>query len=86
MKSGILSLLFLFYICFTGINNAQSGEVNYQLYNLILKEYTKLGKIKYKELSADSRLSEVVEQFSKVNPDEIKSSNDKLAFWINVYN
>jgi hypothetical protein len=86
MKSGILSLLFLSYISLTSVSNAQSGQVNYQLYNLVLKEYTKLGKIKYKELSADSRLSEVVKQFSKVNPDDIKSSNDKLAFWINVYN
>jgi hypothetical protein len=60
--------------------------MNYQLYNLILKEYVKLGKIRYKELSTDLRISEVVGQFGKINPGEIKSSNDKLAFWINLYN
>ena len=83
-----LAFLLLFSICLSSLQiiNAQSSSINYQLYNLVLKEYTRLGKVKYKELLNDSRLSEVVEQFEKVNPDEIKSSNDKLAFWINVYN
>ena len=79
-------LLLLFYFSLLQINNAQSREINYQLYNLVLKKYIKLGKVKYKELFNDSRLSGFVKQIEKVNPDTIKSSNDKLAFWINVYN
>ena len=86
MKSGILLYFFLLCLFLPEVNNPQSRPVNYQLYNVVLKEYTRYGKIKYKELSADSRISEVIKQFSNVNPDEIKSSNDKLAFWINVYN
>jgi len=86
MKQRVLSLLLLFCLSSLQIVNAQHSSVNYQLYNLVLKEYVKLGKVKYKELSNDSRLSEVVELFGKVNPDELMSANDKLAFWINVYN
>jgi hypothetical protein len=84
MKQRVLILLF----CFSSlhINNAQSGDSNYQLFNLVLNKYVKLGKVNYKEMSIDSRVSGVVEQFEKVNPDKIKLSNDKLAFWINLYN
>jgi len=84
MKQIILFILFSFSLLHNC--NAQSKGMNYQLYNLILKEYVKLGKIRYKELSTDLRISEVVGQFGKINPGEIKSSNDKLAFWINLYN
>jgi hypothetical protein len=86
MKQRSLFLLYFFGLFSLQICNAQSGSTNYQLYNLILKEYTKLGKVKYKELANDSRLPEVVQQFEKINPDQLKTSNDKLAFWINVYN
>jgi hypothetical protein len=86
MKQRVLSLLLLFCFSSLQIIYAQQNSINYQLYNLVLKEYVKLGKVKYKELSNDSRLSEVVESFEKVNPDELNSANDKLAFWINVYN
>lgn len=86
MKQRVLSLLFLFSLSTLQISNAQGSGINYQLYNLVLKEYTKLGKVKYKELANDSRLAEIIEQFEKVNPDSIKTLNDKLAFWINVYN
>jgi hypothetical protein len=84
MKKIILSILFT--LSLLPASNAQIKGVDYQLYNLILKKYVKLGEIRYKELSADSRISEIVEQFQKINPDEIKSSNDKMAFWINTYN
>jgi hypothetical protein len=84
MKQVFLCLIII--LSLSPANKAQNMGINYQLYNLVLKEYVKIGKIRYKELSADSRLSEIVEQFGKINPDNMKSSNDKLAFWINVYN
>jgi len=65
---------------FAQVNNPQ------EIYSLILKTYVKLGCVKYKELSSDSRLAEYIDYLYKCNIENLPVENNNLAFWINVYN
>ncbi len=55
------------------------------LFTEILTKYVKNGLVNYKNLMSDKRLAVYLEQLSKTNPDKL-NRNEKLAFWINVYN
>ncbi len=76
-----LVILFLFLT----ISNAYSQD-NHLLFSNILNKYVNNGKVNYKGLLSENSLDHYLSQLSSTNPDTIKSSNDKLAFWINTYN
>jgi len=66
------------------LGNKISTQDN-QMYNNILKKYVKDGLVDYKNLVDDKHLDKYLQQLSETNPDNF-SRNEKLAFWINVYN
>ncbi len=61
---------------------------NYDAWNALLGKYVAAdGRVDYKGLKADSAaLNRVTEAFSAQTPTDNWSTNQRLAFWINVYN
>ena len=79
MNKTILIIFFLSNFLF-----AQTAK--HELFTKILNDYVVNGFVKYNELKSDKRLDEYLIQLSKTDPEKISNKNDKLAFWINVYN
>lgn len=74
-------LLTLLLLVFTLSVSAQE----HKLFTEILQEHVKDGLVDYENLTEDDRLEEYLDQLSKVNPEKL-NHEQKLAFWINVYN
>lgn len=62
------------------------SQDNHSLFTEILNKHVNNGKVNYKELISELSFDNYLDQLKNTNPDTIKNSNDKLAFWINVYN
>lgn len=58
---------------------------DHQPFTEILSDYVKNGLVDYNNLRQDERLPKYLEKLSSTDPDKL-SRNEKLAFWINVYN
>ena len=56
------------------------------LFTETLSKYVSSGKVNYKGMLTDKKLDSYLEQLKNTNPDTIKNSNNKMAFWINAYN
>ncbi len=52
----------------------------------ILKRNVADGKVNYQSLLSEKSFDKYLDQLKNTNPDTIKNSNDKMAFWINAYN
>ncbi len=55
------------------------------LFTQVLRDYVKDGVVNYKSLKNDKRFAGYVELLMKTDPNTISRQN-RLAFWINVYN
>ena len=73
--------LLIIFILFGRITTAQNNK----LFTDLLSEYVKNGLVDYKNLKDDKRLNQYLEQLSNTDPEKF-NHNEKLAFWINVYN
>lgn len=51
-----------------------------------LKKYVVDGKVKYAEVKNDDALNKLTQQLKTFEPYTIEDGNERLAFWINVYN
>ena len=81
-SSLILFAIFLFVL----ITFAQYKEDQHLLFTQILNDYVHSGLVNYKKLKDDNRLDKYLEKLENTNPDNLLTDEDKLAFWINVYN
>lgn len=63
-----------------------SQAEHHKQFTQILNDYVVNGLVKYKEMKSDKRLDEYLNQMSRIEPEKILNKNDKLSFWINVYN
>ncbi len=52
----------------------------------ILSTYVHDGATNFTELCKDDHLTGYIEQFNATDPEAIKDTNDRFAFWLNVYN
>ncbi|CAI2717688.1 DUF547 domain-containing protein [Nitrospina watsonii] len=67
---------------------------DYSAWEALLKQHVKpttldgvrLNALPYKTLKTDPAFSKVVKQFEDFSPADLKTRNEKLAFWINAYN
>ena len=71
---------------FVLITFAQNKEDQHLLFTQILNDYVHNGLVNYIKLKDDNRLDKYLEQLEDTNPDNLQTDEDKLAFWINVYN
>ena len=79
MNKYILALLLFSQLLF-----AQGDK--HSIFTKILNDYVVNGFVKYKDMNDDKRLDEYLNYLKQINPDNITDNNDKLAFWMNVYN
>lgn len=61
---------------------AYSDNTNF---TALLTEHVKDGRVNYKAIKQDKRLTNYLEQLSKTDPKTL-SGKEELAFWLNVYN
>lgn len=78
----IIKNLIFFSILILSFTQAQ----NHSLFTEILQDYVSNGKVNYKELKDDGRLTEYLKILSKTDPDTISDKQNLLSFWINAYN
>jgi hypothetical protein len=78
-------LLFLTTIVFQA---TQAQTINYHSWNKLLQKHVNtLGEVNYKAIKSDTQLLESsLNEFSKTQPKDSWSKNEKLAYWINAYN
>lgn len=76
--------VFLFIIGFSIVGLGQ--QVDHSLMTDLMKKYNYDGDLDYKNLKNDKKLSEYLDLLSNTIPEELKNDNEKIAFWINVYN
>jgi hypothetical protein len=80
-KYFIISITSLIFIAIFGTATAQSNKS----FTDVLKKYVKNGLVDYKNLKGDKKFDNYLSQLSNTNPDKF-NREEKLAFWINVYN
>lgn len=66
--------------------NLTFADGTFQLYTAVLQDYVKDGLVDYRDLCQDARLDTVIDRFAHTDPDQLQSTNEQLAFWINAYN
>lgn len=75
----------LFYMLLVFTNNfAQNPD--HSIFTKLMKQYNFNGNLNYKGLTEESKLNEYLSILSKTNPDALENDQEKIAFWINVYN
>ncbi len=62
------------------------GRRNHGLFTEVLKAHVRDGRVDYASLRKDGRLDAYAARLSATDPASLASKNEKLAFWINVYN
>ena len=82
----LIRILFLLVTVFATIGITHAAEDAHGLYTRILQDHVdENGLVDYKSLSVDKRLGEYLKQLEQTDPSAL-GENDRLAFWINVYN
>jgi hypothetical protein len=79
-----ITILILVIPCI--ITYGQNQNIDHSVFTEVLNSYVKNGLVDYKNLKDDNRLYEYVDYISKIDPEDIKSENEKIAFYINAYN
>jgi len=79
-----LKLLILLILFLLNINII--SQDNHSLFSRILSKNVYDGHVNYKGILSGKSLDKYLEQLTNTNPDTIKNSNDRMAFWINAYN
>jgi hypothetical protein len=68
------------------VSFAQSTNDQHLLFTQLLNDYVNNGMVNYVKLKDDKRLDKYLEQLKNTNPENLLTNEEKLAFWINVYN
>ena len=76
----------LWFLLFT--LNSFSQNFNYTNYNLFLAKYvSEKGNVNYDKIKTNkAELDAIINEFEKTQPTEKWSKNEKMAYFINVYN
>lgn len=61
-------------------------EIDHKQFSNILEKYNYNGNVDYKALVGNEEFGNYLKQLSSINPNDLESPDEKLAFWINVYN
>jgi hypothetical protein len=63
-----------------------STEVSHRLLRDVLSQAVSDGLVDYGKIQRDNRFREYVDSLNRVNPNDLPSKADRLAWWINAYN
>jgi hypothetical protein len=65
--------------------DSDSAGPDNTLFTQVLRDYVNAGVVNYRDLKADQRFADYITLLQKTDPNAISKEN-RLAFWINVYN
>lgn len=74
---------FIILLIFTSIF-AQNPD--HSIFTELMKQYNFNGNLDYKGLTEENKLDEYLSLLSKTDPESLEDDQEKIAFWINVYN
>ncbi len=58
----------------------------HKLFDDVLQKYVVSGQVNYAGIQNDSRFQQYLDYLATANPDQMRSKDEQLAFWINAYN
>jgi hypothetical protein len=71
----------------SGLNTPDAlAAQRHALFTEVLQDHVKDGLVNYEALKEDKRFNKYIEQLSNTDPQDLISREEKMAFWINVYN
>ena len=79
---------FIYILCFGWTFFGFSQDLKHELWSeLLAKHVSNSGEVNYKSFKKDSvKLKDYISYLSKNTPSDNASKNEKLAYWINLYN
>lgn len=82
----------LFAGCATGprayhpVDPIGPDAVSHQAFSEVLQRHVTNGHVNYPGIQGDRRFGEYLQTLNRVDPDRLRTREDRLAFWINAYN
>ena len=74
----------LFFLLFSSYIYSQ--KVDHSLMTELMLKYNFNGNLDYEGLTTEPKLDDYLQILSKTEPEKLSSDDEKMAFWINVYN
>ena len=94
-KSKIRAINYFALICFLLFFNVSfAGAFDFSGWDVLVKKHVHtatidgvdLHSVAYKSLKGDPEFKKVIEELKTASLDDLKTKEEKLSFWINVYN
>ena len=79
MKKAIIITLLLTIVSF-------AQKVDHSIFTNLMTKYNFNGNLDYKGLTTETKLDDYLNLLSSLNPEKLDNDQEKMAFWINVYN
>ena len=87
MKYSLINIILLLGLLSAGGSNAAyETDSIHGLFDQVLSQHVKNGRVDYKSIESDPRFTQYLNSISVSEPDKFLSREEKLAFWINAYN
>ena len=77
--------LALVALCFSNSFAGKTVQPDHPLFTYVFSENVKDAKVNYKSIRSDKRFTQYIDYLKDIDTAAI-SPNDRLAFWINMYN
>jgi hypothetical protein len=71
---------------FQPVDPIAPDRVSHQAWDRIVQAHVHDGQVNYPAIQADGTLDEYLRTLNRVDPTELATRQDQLAFWINAYN
>ncbi|MFN0158009.1 MAG: DUF547 domain-containing protein [Bacteroidota bacterium] len=85
MSSRQCLLIVAWLLAYATLCNAQHDN-SHSLLTRVLHDHVANGAVDYSAIQTDRRFAEYLASLRRVDPFSIKNQDERLAFWINVYN
>lgn len=76
------AIFITFVLTITGF----AQDVDHAILTNLMNKYNVNGSLDYRGLTKEEKLNEYLNLLANVNPSRLGSDQEKMAFWINVYN
>jgi hypothetical protein len=88
LKTITLLIIFLIGIGFSASSNPGTGHVDHTAWNILLQKYVSTdGVVNYEHMQKEEAVIEAyINKLGKNTPEKSWGENEKLAYWINLYN
>lgn len=86
MNSKIFQIIGCMIVLLTVTPRASADQVNHQPFDELLGAYVQDAGVDYGAMCQDPRLAQYLDILKGTNPDAIAVSQERFAFWLNVYN